>query len=437
MKSTIHFILYSFFINVLLTLPALSNTNAPDLLISEFKQVETYEKQNADNVSNSKNNLLKFKEVLKDIEYRFKEPKNTNEVNNKNLDLELDFIQDSNNVFNNIKVEFSKKSEMTGDGFFKITVIPNSMIKNLKYKKSNIIFFIDTSASNTSDQIKEIGMGISNVLRNKELYSKFNIVEFKNNPYPLFDNFKLPTEENIKTATIYLNNLDNTGPTNIQNSLSQYFSRLSKIKKQDLIVYLISDGKVSSNLLKKNIDFVKNITDINKTNMHIYAFSNSNKPNKLILNLLTNQNNGLLKTTEKVSGSHKFLTEYIINTNKVFLNNLTYKISSNVFKYVYPKTLPNLYVNHPIYIYGYYSEGTKNISLKLAAKDSNNKEKEYFFNFNIMKAKDTNENLSKKWALHYIYHLYNLLVSSYSPDLYEKILYVSEKFGIKTPYFET
>jgi hypothetical protein len=430
MKSFIHIVIYSIFLNTFFFYSILGNTDIPDLLISDFKQVKTYKKE-------SKDSKIKFQEVLKDIEYRFTEPEKINEINN-NLDLELGYMFSSNEELNNIKVEFCKKSEMTGDGFFEIKIIPDAKNKSLKYKKSNILFFINTSASNTSDQLKEIGLGICNVLKDSQLYNKFNIVEFKNKPYPLFNSFKQPTDENLKTASHFLNNLKNTGPTNIQNSFSEYIKTLNVNKKQNLIVYLISDGQVKSNQLKKNIDFVKNITALNKNNMSIYAFSNSSKPNKLILNLLTNQNKGLSKTTEKASGSHELLTEYIINTNKQFLNNLTYKTSSNVLKYTYPKSLPNLYTNHPIYIYGYYKEGTKNISFKLSAVDNNNnKEKSYFFNFNIIKAKETDEKLSKKWAQQYIYYLYNLLVNDYSPELYEKILLVSSKFGIQIPYFAT
>jgi len=221
--------------------------------------------------------------------------------------------------------------------------------------KNDVLFFIDTSASNTSDQLKEIGIGIFNAIKTFGKEDRFNIIEFKSKAYPLFKNLSYPTLENIKVSKEYLNKISNTGNTNIHNTLTNILTGLPEGSDRNLIIYLISDGKISSNQLKENINFVKNILEIKRDESHILPFTNSSKPNSLILSLLAKESGGIYKHTKDIQSSSKELTEFINSNNNNFLKDISYKISNSVVKFTHPHKLPSFFENNQtIGVYSYY-----------------------------------------------------------------------------------
>ena len=328
-----------------------------------------------------------------------------------------------------LNIKLYKYSKHYGSGYFRIVLAPNKEANRFKKIDKNIIFFVDVSASIVKNQLAEFVKGITSSLPKLNQNDQFEIVAFSNKPSPLFGKFEKPTKANIKKATSFLANLQATGSTNLYKTIIPYI-RGKNTSKRALIIFILTDGKFNSGEIVEQQKLIHTITKNNQQKASIFIFTNTKKPNTLLLNSLALRNNGEYIKAKTIESSSKMLQEAITSTSNIVLGNLSYDISKDLRPTTFPQKLSYLILNHPIAIYGRYAIHTKNISLRIIGTGKAGNQYELMYKKNIEETTKGSKDIPQKWAKQYILHLYSKLTPHNSEKIKQKIYSIARKYSI-------
>ncbi len=331
-------------------------------------------------------------------------------------------------------INLYKFPEPDGSGYFKVNITTNKESANFKKFNKDIIFLIDISGSIVNKQLSEFIKGITESLPNLSIQDQFEIVAFKSKPLSLFGKMTHPTKDNIAKATDFLNNLEQSGSTNLYGALAPYVDGHYDASKRPLLIFMLSDGNLNSGEIASSRNFINNISNRNHQTASIYTFANAKDSNTFLLDLLAYRNRGNFTNTNTPNNSSKQLKKDIDSTGSIILKGLNYQISSKLASKTFPKKLPNLYLDRTIALYGKYSRNTNKVSLRITGTDKNNNTHELIYSEYLDNALNADRTLPKQWAQQYIFHLYSLLTAHYSEKTKQKIYDLAKQYSIPIKY---
>ena len=331
-------------------------------------------------------------------------------------------------------IKLYKMPEPDGSGYFKVDITTNKDSAHFKKFDKDIIFLIDISGSIINKQLSEFIKGIAESLPNLSPNDRFEIVAFKSKPLSLFGEMKHPSEKNINEAIGFLNDLKQSGSTNLYSALAPYIDTNYSSPNRPLLLFMLSDGNLNSGEIASSRNFINTISNKNHQTASIYTFANAKDSNTFLLDLLAYRNRGEFTNTKRPENSSQQLKENINSTGSIILKNLNYQISSKLASETFPKKLPNLYLDRTISLYGQYSRSTKKVSLRITGTDKKNNKHELIYSEYLENALKANKDLPKQWAQQYIFHLYSLLTAHYNKATEQKIYDIAKKYSIPIKY---
>ena len=323
-----------------------------------------------------------------------------------------------------------------GSGYFKIAITTNSDADCFNTFDRDILFLIDASASIVDDQLSEFVKGIASSIPKLKPTDRFEIVAFRNEPLALFGKMQVYSKANIEKALLFLNDLRQSGATNLYNALSPYVSSKYKADGRSLLIFMLSDGELNSGEIVDNRDFISSISNKNYQTASIFTFTNAKKSNTFLLELLAYRNRGAFIKAETTDGSSEVLKRSIDSASRIILKDLDYQISSDLSAKTFPKRLPNLYRDRPINLLGRYWAGMNKVSLRITGTGKGGEKYELIYSESLDNATKSGGNLAKQWAQQYIYHLYSGLTAHYSEHAEQKIYSLARKYSVPNLYFK-
>ena len=333
-----------------------------------------------------------------------------------------------------IDVELYKYPLNDGSGFFRIDLKPNQRASALRTFRKDVIFLLDISGSIGQTRLREMKSGIFVTLETLHPEDRFNIIAFSSVNQPLFKEPMHPNKETMQAAEVFLFKLRHRGSTNIFSALNLYIGDKYRTGSRPLIVFLISDGNVNSGRIVDSSELINTVSNRNNDGAHIYTFACGPEKNSFLMDLLAYRNRGESKYIKEISNSRVPLAKFIYNVSDVKVADLNYQTSSDLSEKIFPKRLENLYKGKTLSLYGYYPHEIKNIGIRITGKDSSGVRREIVFSKKIANAESATDNLPKKWAEQYIYHLYSLLTVKYNTNMADKILRTAKRFRVDIPY---
>ena len=330
-----------------------------------------------------------------------------------------------------LQIKLYKYPESNGNGYFKINISTNKNAANFKIINKDIIFMIDISGSIVDKQLAEFVKGIALSLPNLNSRDRFEIIAFKDKPFPLFGDLETPTKMNIKKALIFLNKLHQTGSTNLYKALNPFVDSRYQTAKRPLLIFMLSDGKLNTGEIVNNRNFINTISNKNQS-ASIFTFTNVKNSNAFLLDLLAYRNRGIFTHTNTTDNSHKLFKNDIRSTSNIILMNLNYQISSSLSSKTFPKKLPNLYMKQNITLFGQYQSNTDKVSLRITGTSEDGSKHELIYSESLHKALNGSKTLPTQWAQQYIFHLYSKLTANYNEKTKQKIYSIANKYSIPT-----
>lgn len=318
-------------------------------------------------------------------------------------------------------------------GYFRLSVRPRTDRRNLRVIPKDIIFVVDSSKSITQKKLDYYVQGIKLCLRELNPQDRFNIVEFKSETNKLSQQDVIPvTPQMIAKAEQFLSSLVSEGATDVYGSMTELVT-LKPTPGRPRIIFLVSDGRPTTGI-RKNREIINEVTRLNNLQSSIFTFAGGEKINTSLLDLLSYRNRGArtFQTNDRMIPDSLF--RFYQQFSSPILTNPRFNFGSLESAEVYPKVLPDLYLNTGLDMYGRFDD-EKEFSMQLLG-EADGQTKEYVLQQELTAKDSGGESVSQMWAFRKIYYLVGQMVQKgESQAILSLIRKLGAEYKVQTSYY--
>ena len=320
------------------------------------------------------------------------------------------------------------------DGFFFLAVTPSFSAGGENIVPKDITFVVDTSGSMAGEKMNQAKKSLIFCLENLNSRDRFEIIRFSTETETLFGKLVSSTQENLKEAKQFVENMKPIGGTNIEEALETSLKvNSSGNSDRPAIIIFITDGKPTIGTTDENL-LVKKVQQANSSNTRIFTFGIGNAINTHLLDRITEETKAYRTYVQpdedielKISGFYeKIKSPVLVNLQLSFDKNV------NIFK-VYPKELPDIFKGSQLIIFGRYSGSGKTTGILKGTMEG--KQKTFYYTVNFPAENGKNEFIAPLWAAQRIgYLLDQIRLNGEDKELKDEIITLARQYGIVTPY---
>ncbi len=331
------------------------------------------------------------------------------------------------------------------NGYFMMMVSPKSKIDNKEIENKNLLLVVDTSGSMSGEKMKYAKKALKYVVNRLNKNDKFNIIRFSSGVDYFKDSSVFATEENVKKALEYVDDLYASGGTAIDDAMREALKQLDD-KLTNLIIF-ITDGRPTVGETEKKV-IVRNIVKNNKK-AKIFSFGIGEDLNALLLDEISNKNHGSSEYMKEGTEIETKISSFYDKVAFPVLTNLKLKINGVKTYDLFPYSLPDLFKGQQLSLFGRYKikkgdkssksfwnllyKSGKTATLVLTG-DKKGKRRTYEFNVSF-KSYETNDFIPHIWATKKVgFLLESIRTNGHNNELVEEVKKLATKFGIVTPY---
>jgi uncharacterized protein YegL len=332
-----------------------------------------------------------------------------------------------------VEIELYTYHHIGGDGYFMIRIKPKAVDERLKILHKDIIFVLDASGSMGRLRINHVKNGIRQALDRLRPEDRFNIVGFKEEVRFFVDDFVAATNENKEKAADFIAPLSASGKTDIYSSLEPLV-QMETGRARPLIVLMFSDGRPNVGLIDSR-KIINNLSQYRGPNTSIFSIGTGEDINRYLLDMLTFRNRGLVW----FEPDRKEVPDLTQNVFRYLENPVLMRIQASFANVndteVYPKILPDLYLNGELKLWGKL-HGETEIPLRLVGEAFDEK-KDIVINLPVPKFDNGTFEVAREWARSKIYHTAGKMVYEGEKQEYlDEINFLTKTYRVQTPYTE-
>jgi len=319
------------------------------------------------------------------------------------------------------------------EGYFLIRISPKRG-GQIETMPKEVIFVIDASKSIQEAKLDQSKAGLQSCLAQLNESDLFNIIAFKESPTVFRSTSVRPTAGNIRAARVFVKGLKPSGETDVYSAIAPLV-RITKPETHPYNIFLISDGKPTSGMVDSRA-IINNLTRDNELRASIFTFGGGSEVNVYLLDLLSYLNKGRTYVADRVYSIDNEMPKFCDTIGTPILIDLRANYANIAESEVYPKVLPDFYMDSEILVSGRYS-GTDVFSMRLSGA-VNGQKKELVFRKEFAEAEKGGNEIARRWAFTKIYKLIaDMCQRGPEPELVEQVRSLSERYGIATAYSPT
>jgi uncharacterized protein YegL len=316
------------------------------------------------------------------------------------------------------------------DGYFLIRITPKRG-GEIEVMPKEVIFVIDASKSIREAKLEQSKAGLEACLAQLNEGDLFNIIAFKESPTVFRSTSVSPTSANIRAARTFVKGLKPSGETDVYSAIAPLV-RITKPETHPYNIFLISDGKPTSGMVDSRA-IINNLTRQNELRASIFTFAGGSEVNVYLLDLLAYQNKGRTYVADRVYSIDNDMPKFCRTIRTPILIDLRANYANLAESGIYPKVLPDFYMDSEILVSGRYG-GTDVFSMRLAGT-VNGQKKELVFRKEFAEADSGGQEIARMWAFNKIYKLIaDMCQRGAEPELVEQVRSLSQRYGIATAY---
>ena len=319
------------------------------------------------------------------------------------------------------------------EGYFLIRISPKRG-GQIETMPKEVIFVIDASKSIQEAKLDQSKAGLQSCLAQLNESDLFNIIAFKESPTVFRSTSVRPTAGNIRAARVFVKGLKPSGETDVYSAIAPLV-RITKPETHPYNIFLISDGKPTSGMVDSRA-IINNLTRDNELRASIFTFGGGSEVNVYLLDLLSYLNKGRTYVADRVYSIDNEMPKFCDTIGTPILIDLRANYANIAESEIYPKVLPDFYMDSEILVSGRYS-GTDVFSMRLSGA-VNGQKKELVFRKEFAEAEKGGNEIARRWAFTKIYKLIaDMCQRGPEPELVEQVRSLSERYGIATAYSPT
>jgi Ca-activated chloride channel homolog len=320
------------------------------------------------------------------------------------------------------------------NGYFSLLISPKvEMPKDYQIPR-DVVLVLDTSGSMRGVKMEQARKALKYVLGNLGKNDRFGMLNFATTVNKYRDNLTDANGEQIGAAKKWVDNLEATGGTAIDDALKSALEFRAKDEGRAFMVVFFTDGEPTIGETKPD-KILKNFAARNTANTRVFTFGVGDDVNATFLDTLAEQTRAVstyVRPAEdieaKVSGLYSKISNPVLTSLKLTATN------DIQFNDLYPAQLPDLFHGQQLIVFGRY-RGHGSAAIKLTGQVGM-ETKEFVYELKFPeKTGDEHEFVEHLWARRKVgFMLDQIRANGEKKELVDEIVTLAKKYGITTPY---
>ena len=323
-------------------------------------------------------------------------------------------------------------------GTFLVEIRPGPKSESLDDIPKDVLFLLDRSSSISLPKFQQFRKSVLEILPALSPLDRFNVVAFNDRQSAVFREYVPASQENLSTAVEKLRQLPHGGRTDVFGGVAPFVRQANGDLRRPLNIFLLTDGQSTVNIYEPSL-FLRQISGINPGNVSIFPFSAERKANRMLLDFLGYLNRGEkchVETTEEIRDA---MVRFYSQHASLIITALRCAATSGAdVNEIFPRSLPNLYRNQTLRLFGRYRSLEDNLVLSLTGRDAQGKPRDLLFRRTLAQCPRGQDTLPAQWAAQKILFLLSRMNLSENPaeqeSLRDRIETLKKQYGILSPY---
>ncbi len=283
-------------------------------------------------------------------------------------------------------------------GTFLVEIQPGEGSDTLPDISKDVLFLLDRSSSISLPKFEKFRQSILEILPALSPTDRFNVVSFNDRQNAIFSEYVPANAANLREAARKLKELPHGGKTDVFGGVAPFVKKSNGDRTRPLNLFLLTDGQSTVNIYEPSA-FLRQISGINPGNVSIFPFSAERKANRELLDFLGYLNRGEQCHSETTAEIRDDMVRFYSDHSGLIVTSLRYAAASGAdVNELFPKSLPNLYRNQTLRIFGRYARPDTVITLSLTGRDASGQLRDLLFQRRIDQCPLGDETLHTKWA---------------------------------------
>jgi Ca-activated chloride channel family protein len=324
------------------------------------------------------------------------------------------------------------KPEAGKDGYVMLLLAPRAEIAQDQRVPRDMVFVLDTSGSMREDgKLEQAKKALKYGLDSLKQGDRFTVLNFATTVNQFSD--KLVEHSEMAAGKKWVDGLESTGGTAINDALAEAFKFQSSDKNRTFQVIFFTDGKPTVG--ETNTDrILQNVDRTAKENTRIFTFGVGYDLDAGFLDRLAEKHKGTSSYVKPNEDMEIKVSYFFSQINQPVLTDLKLTTSTGVrLTEVYPPQLPDLFHGGQLVVLA-KTNGAGKTSFRLTGSVGSSS-KEFNYDVDVMEKTDPRSYVEDLWARRKVgYMLDQIRLGGEKKELVDEVTLLAKKYGIATPY---
>jgi Ca-activated chloride channel family protein len=316
-------------------------------------------------------------------------------------------------------------------GYFLLLASPRYAAAGERVVNKNIVLVLDSSGSMSGAKIRQAKEAARFILNHLGPRDEFSLVDFDDGVTAFSDALVPATVENIGRALKFIDGIEDSGGTNINDALLQALSRTRAGDRPNYVLFL-TDGLPTVGTTETS-DILRHVQQANSSRSRVFVFGVGNDVNTELLDRISSDHRGTSIYIGETEDLEAAVSSFYEKISSPLLSDLTVTFRGIETNQVYPRSLPDLFKGSQLVLVGKY-KGRGPVSVVLTGR-SGREEKRFVLEGRALAAGEKFNFLPRLWATRRIgYLIEEIRLQGLNQELADEIRRLGLKYGIVTPY---
>ncbi len=322
----------------------------------------------------------------------------------------------------------------TENGYFSLLLSPRFSLSSASQLPRDMVLVLDTSGSMQGLKMSQARNALKHCLKNLGPQDRFALLNFATTVNRYRDKLQEASRENLEHAVKWVESLEATGGTAINDALAAALDYRSSEEGRTFTVVFFTDGVPT--IGETNPDkILRNTLARNTASTRIFTFGVGDDVNATMLDQLAEQTRAVSTYVRPAEDIETKVSALYSKISNPVLTNLKVAAGNDVsLLEVYPAALPDLFQGSQLVILGrYHGKGPSAITV---SGQVGKERKEFVYELTFPdRTSDERSFVEHLWARRKVgYLLDQIRANGEKKELVEEVVGLARKYGITTPY---